>query len=109
MPRNIAIHAERREALVKADSRISLLTNLPKEGANTRRQRLFRSGEDEIRRANDPTVFFGSYASSVSTVDGISSYFGGKRRTIHLECLRHACIVLHGNVLWRWLGKGVKK
>lgn len=37
---------------------------------------------------NDPNVFFGSYASSVSTVDGISSYFGGKRRTIHLECLR---------------------
>lgn len=36
----------------------------------------------------DPDVFFSSYAPAISSVDGISSYWGGKRRTIHIECLR---------------------
>jgi len=43
----------------------------------------------------DPDVFFGSYMPQVSDVDGQSSFWGGKRRTVHIEALRGLSLQYH--------------
>jgi hypothetical protein len=48
---------------------------------------------------NDPNVFFGSYMPQISTVDGISNYWGLRRRVVHLEGLRGRSLHYHPQLL----------
>ena len=48
---------------------------------------------------NDADTFFGSYMPQLSTVDGISSYWNRKRRTVHLEGFRGLSLHCHPQML----------
>ena len=48
---------------------------------------------------NNADTFFGSYMPQLSTVDGISSYWNRKRRTIHLEGFRGLSLHHHPQML----------
>jgi hypothetical protein len=43
----------------------------------------------------DPAVFFGSYMPQLSDVDGQASFWGKKRRTVHIEALRSLNLQYH--------------
>ena len=48
---------------------------------------------------NNPDTFLGSYMPQISTVDGISSYWNRKRRTVHLEGFRGLSLHHHPQML----------
>ena len=48
---------------------------------------------------NNADTFFGSYMPPLSTVDGISSYWNRKRRTVHLEGFRGISFHCHPQML----------
>ena len=48
---------------------------------------------------NNGDTFFGSYMPQLSTVDGISSYWNRKRRTVHLEGFRGLSLHCHPQML----------
>lgn len=48
---------------------------------------------------NNADTFFGSYMPQLSTVDGISSYWNRKRRTVHLEGFRGLSLHHHPQML----------
>lgn len=51
---------------------------------------------------NNADTFFGSYMPQLSTVDGISSYWNRKRRTVHLEGFRGLSLHCHPQ-MWQSL------
>ena len=48
---------------------------------------------------NNGDTFFGSYMPQLSTVDGMSSYWNRKRRTVHLEGFRGLSLHCHPQML----------
>ena len=48
---------------------------------------------------NNADIFFGSYAPELSTVDGMTSYWNKKRRTVHLKGFRGLSLHHHPQLL----------
>ncbi|KAI9758897.1 MAG: hypothetical protein M1840_003737 [Geoglossum simile] len=79
---NITVHDIRAETFVKADDNGYSIAERMKFAGHT-----------------NPNTFSESYMPQMSTVNGQSSYWGGKRRTIHLDVFRGLSLHYHPQLL----------
>ena len=71
---NIGIHNIRREALVKADTKLLRNKHLRRDTDSTKYDNYSTAKRMKFAGHNNPDIFFDSYASELSTVDGMASY-----------------------------------
>ena len=97
---NIGIHDIRAEVLVKADGKLLGNETIFGGGADFDQDNGYSVAERmKFAGHNNADTFLGSYMPQLSTVDGISSYWNRKRRTVHLEGFRGLSLHYHPQIL----------
>ena len=96
--KNIRIYDIRREALIKANSKLLRIkhrqnTDLAKDNSYSTVERIKFAGYNNV------DTFFDLYASKLSTVDRIASYQNKKRRIIYLKGFRRLSLYYYLQLL----------